>query len=239
MKWSNSERHAAFDGVRTIARYAFALLAWGLVTGIAMSSSVLSLRQAVGMALMVYGGSAQLAALPLIASNFPIWTVLLTGAVVNLRFVIFSAALHPHFKAYPLWKRALLGYLNGDLTFVLFMARYSGKEEESLRVPFFLGLALANWTLWQVGILSGILLGTVIPQTWGLSFAGTLALVAIVVPLVDRLSTVCAAIAAGLVAIFGMTLPFKLNLALAVLAAMLVGIASDKLLVREASAGEG
>lgn len=129
------EWHAAFEGSRVLTRYSIALLTWGLVTGVAMSS-VLTTGQAAGMALLVYAGSVQLAALPLIVGDFPIWTVLLTGIVVNLRFVIFSAALHPHFKNYPFWKRALLGYLNGDLTFVLFTARYAGKDNEPLRGPF-------------------------------------------------------------------------------------------------------
>ncbi len=239
MTWSVAERHAAVAGVRTLLRGSFALVAWGLVTGVAMSSSTLSIGQAVGMALLVYGGSAQLAALPLIAGNFPIWAVLLTGAVVNLRFVIFSAALHPHFKQHSFWRRALLGYLNGDLTFVLFMARYAGQEREPLREPYFVGLAVANWTVWQIGILSGIFLGTTIPQAWGLSFAGTLALLAVVVPLVDRPSMVLAACSAALVAIFGAALPFKLNLALAVVVAMVVGVASDRFLGSDTSAVRG
>lgn len=239
MTWSAAERQAFVAGAQTLLRSSFALVAWGLVTGIAMSASTLSTGQAVGMALLVYGGSAQLAALPLIAGNFPIWTVLLTAAVVNLRFVIFSAALHPHFKQHSFWRRALLGYINGDLTFVLFMARYSGKQDEALREPYFLGLAVTNWAVWQVGILSGIFLETTIPQAWGLSFAGTLALLAIVVPLVDRPSTVLAAFAAGLVAIFGVTLPFKLNLVLAVVAAMIVGVASDAFLDRATSKVQG
>jgi predicted branched-subunit amino acid permease len=237
MAWSDPEHRAVVDGVKTLARYSFALLAWGLVSGVAMSSSTLSLWQAVGMALLVYGGSVQLASLPLLAGNFPIWTILLTGVVVNMRFVIFSAALHPHFKGYPFWKRALLGYLNGDLTFVLFMARYSGKEHEPLRIPYYLGLAVSNWAVWQIGILSGILLGTAIPPGWGVSFAGTLALLAIVVPLIDRFPTFCAAVAAGSVAIIGMELPFKLNLVLAVVAAMLVGITSDSIAERKRERG--
>lgn len=229
MAWSKLEHQAMLDGVRTLARYSFALLAWGLVSGVAMSSSTLSVWQAIGMALLVYGGSVQLASLPLLAGNFPIWTILLTGVLVNMRFVIFSAALHPHFKAYSFWKRALLGYLNGDLTFVLFMGRYAGKELEPLRVPYYLGLAVSNWAVWQIGILSGILLGTTIPASWGVSFAGTLALLAIVVPLVDRFPNLCAALAAGMVAIMGIELPFRFNLVLAVFAAMFVGILSDAL----------
>ena len=67
------------------------LAAWGLVTGVAMVRSGLDPWLALLMSLTVYAGSSQLASLPLIAAGAPIWVVLLTGFVVNLRFVIYSA----------------------------------------------------------------------------------------------------------------------------------------------------
>src|SRR5690349_11412762 len=87
------ERHdpALFqEGLRTGLPTLFGIAAWGMVVGIAMVKSGLTVWQATGMTLFVYAGSAQLAALPLIAAHAPIWVVFATGLVVNLRFVIFS-----------------------------------------------------------------------------------------------------------------------------------------------------
>src|SRR5262245_27856788 len=53
--------------------------AWGLVTGVAMIKSGLSAPLAVLMGIFVYAGSAQLAALPLIAAGAPIWVVWATA----------------------------------------------------------------------------------------------------------------------------------------------------------------
>ncbi len=58
-----------------------ALVSWGLVhRRRAMTKSVLTVPQAFGMSLLVYGGSSQLAVLPLFAARLPVWTVLLTAA---------------------------------------------------------------------------------------------------------------------------------------------------------------
>ena len=46
-----------------------------------------------GMSFIVFGATAQLGTLPLIAIGAPWWLILATALVVNLRFVIFSAAL--------------------------------------------------------------------------------------------------------------------------------------------------
>ena len=75
-----------------------------------MSKSVLTVGQATVMSLLVYAGSSQLAVLPLFAAKLPLWTILLTAAMVNIRFVIFSAGLTPHFAHLPMWRRLCLLY---------------------------------------------------------------------------------------------------------------------------------
>ena len=55
-------------GVRDIVEPSFGISAWALVTGVAMIKSGLSVPLAVFMSVAVYAGSAQLAALPLIAA---------------------------------------------------------------------------------------------------------------------------------------------------------------------------
>ncbi len=73
--------------------------AWGLVTGVAMIKSGMSLPMAVFMSLVVYAGSAQLAVMPLLTVGAPLWVVWLTAACVNLRFVIFSSMWRSYFAA--------------------------------------------------------------------------------------------------------------------------------------------
>lgn len=226
---SNNKKHL-LEGSKTMSKAGFAIFTWALVTGMAMAESSLTTWQAIGMSLLVYAGSAQLAALPLMAGDFPFWTIFLTAAVVNLRFVIFSAGLQPFFKDRSLWKRSILGYMNGDLTFALLMSRYPQYRADPSHLPFFLGMSLTNWTIWQIGSLVGIFVAGIVPDAWGLGFAGTLALIAILLPMLDSLSMRLAALTALVVALVAHDLPYKLSILLAVLAAIAVGIASDRLI---------
>ena len=57
--------------------------AWGLVTGVAMVKSGMSVPLALIMSLLVYAGSAQLAVIPLLATGGPMWVVWLTAACVS------------------------------------------------------------------------------------------------------------------------------------------------------------
>ena len=89
------------------------IAAWGLVTGVAMVKSGLSLPVAVSMTVLVYAGSAQLAALPLIVAGAPLWVVFATAFCVNLRFVIYSAHWRKYFGHLPRRQRLFTDVLRG------------------------------------------------------------------------------------------------------------------------------
>lgn len=198
----------------------FGIGAWGLVVGIAMVKSGLTPAQAVGMTLLVFAGSAQLASLPLIAAAAPIWVIFATALVVNLRFVIFSALLGPHFAHLPWKQRLLLGYVSGDLTVAMFLQRYPTAERVPGKLSYLKGLMYPNWFSWQAGSLAGIFLGSAIPAEWGLGFAGTLAILCIMVPLIINNAALCGVVVAIVVSVLAYGLPYKLGLLLAVVVGM-------------------
>jgi predicted branched-subunit amino acid permease len=198
--------------------------AWAVVIGVAMVRSGLTAWQASGMTLLVYAGSAQLASLPLIAAHAPIWVIFATALVVNLRFVIFSALLGPHFAHLHWRQRLLLSYIAGDMTVALFLQRYPDTAAAPGKLSYLKGLLYPNWIVWQLCCIGGVLLGTAIPAEWGLDFAGTLAILCMTVPLISNNAALCGVAVSGAVAVLADPLPYKLGLLLAVLAGMLVAM---------------
>ena len=230
-------RAALRDGMRAVLPALVATGTWGLVTGMAMVKIGLTEAQALGMTLLVFAGSAQLAALPLIAADAPVWVVLLTAIIVNLRFTIFSAGLYPYFARYTLGKRLLLGYTTSDLGFAICVQRWTAEKsrgEESgdpllatRRVWFFLGIAAANWISWQTMSIVGIFLAGQVPGTWGLEYAAILALIAFTVPMVNSVPTLAGALVAGVVAVLAHPLPLKLGLVTAVIVGIAAAMAAE------------
>ena len=206
----------------------FGLGAWGIVVGVAMVKSGLTVLQASAMTLIVYSGSAQLASLPLIATGAPIGVIFATAFVVNLRFVIFSALLAPHFSHLPLLQRFYLGHISGDLTTALFLQRYPNTAPERGKLSFLKGLLYPSWVAWQVGTFVGIFLGSAVPTEWQLGFAGTLAILCILVPLVMNSAALCGVLVAGVVSVLAHGLPYKLGLLVAVLVGMVTAIAIEE-----------
>lgn len=224
---SPTDRAAFRDGMRDYAPTVMALLSWGLVTGVAMSKSALTVPQALAMSLLVYAGSSQLAVLPLLAAKLPLWSVFLTAAMVNTRFVIFSAGLTPHFSYLPFWRRLLLGYFNGDVVYLLFQKKAFATGYVPGKEAYFWGMSSLSWAGWQASSVAGILLASAFPDNWGLDLAGTLALVPLIVSAIATRSTLAAVAMAAIVALIGIDLPYRLALPLAVLAALGAGGIAD------------
>ncbi|HYD79487.1 MAG TPA: AzlC family ABC transporter permease [Paucimonas sp.] len=229
-----SERHAFREGMKIAAPTLPGIFAWGMVTGMAMVKSGLTIWQALGMTFIVFAGSAQLASLPLIAADASIWVVFLTALVVNLRFVIFAAAIGPHFAHLPWYKRLWYGYFNADITIGLFPRRFPAEtlDKPEGKVGFFTGIGYPNWCAWQGGSVAGILLASQIPQSWGIGYAGTLALLCITIPLVINKAALAGVVVASAVAVAAAGLPYRLGLLLAVIVGMAAAMAVDMIIDR-------
>jgi predicted branched-subunit amino acid permease len=233
---AQQRREALLRGVRAVAPATIATGTWGLVTGVAMVKIGLTTAQALGMSLLVFAGSAQLAALPLIAAAAPVWVVLLAATVVNLRFVIFSAGLQPFFRRFSLRRRLALGYVTSDVGFALFLSRFASVPERERgsteQVWFFLGMAAGNWVAWQSMSILGIFLAAQVPGHWGLEFASILALIALTMPMITSRPALVGAVTAGVVAVLGAGLPLKLGLVAAVVIGIVAAMSAETMLAR-------
>jgi predicted branched-subunit amino acid permease len=193
-----------------------------------MIKSGLSLPLCLLMSFLVFAGSAQLAALPLITNHAPLWAVWAIAACVNLRFVIFSAQWRPYFAHLPRWQRMLRGYFTADLNFVVFMTRFPARQAAPEQDPYFWGGVATNWSAWQFPCVAGLLLAQSIPTAWGFGFAGALALLALMYSLLSDTASRLAAAVAGAAAVMTAALPLKLNVVVAIAAAVALGLASDR-----------
>ena len=219
--WNDPAWRAEFDrGAREMLPAFPGIMAWALVTGVAMVKSGLSVKLALLMSLLAYAGSAQLASLPLIAASAPAWVIALTALATNMRFVIYGAAMRRWLSHYSARRLSLLGYLSGDFSFVMFMHRLAKEGPFDHRDAWLFGVTSMNWLIWQVASIAGIVGGAFIPTNWGLQFAGTLALLPLVMPSVRSWAGATGALAAGSVALAASAWPYKSGL----LAGVVVGI---------------
>lgn len=204
------------------------LAAWALMIGVAMMDSGLSTFEALLMGVIVFAGSSQLAAIPLIAAGAPMWVVLATGFCVNLRFVVFSAHMRPYLMHLPLRERLFTGYLMTDLCYVQFTRRFpqhgSSPEQLQEQQAYLAGNCGLNWVSWVGCSVLGVLLAGLIPVHWGLGFAGILALLGVMFSLTSSPLRWVSAGVAGAAAVAAFALPYKLNILVAIAVAVAMSL---------------
>jgi predicted branched-subunit amino acid permease len=212
------------EGVRDCGPLSIGISAWGVVAGVAMIKSGIGLPLAILMSVLVSAGSSQLAALPLIVGAAPMWVVWATVACVNLRFLVFSFQYRPYFAHLPRRKRIFLSYFCGDTMFAIFMRRFPEPRRGPGQLDYFWGAAVVNYGAWQLAVIAGIVAGNAIPQEWGIGFAGTMALLALTCSQLRNRSTWVAAFVAGCAAIAAYGLPLRMNIVVAISAAVAIGV---------------
>jgi predicted branched-subunit amino acid permease len=176
------------------------------------------------MTVLVYAGSSQLAATPMMAAGAPFWVVIATAFCVNLRFVVFSMHLRQYLMPWPRWQRMCVGYMTADLSYVMFVKRFPHPAQDQAgqraEMAYLSGNVFLNWFGWQIASLVGVFMASQIPGSWGLGFAGVLALVGVMCSLSDTHLRRVSAGVSGAAAVAAFALPLKLNIVVGIAAAV-------------------
>jgi predicted branched-subunit amino acid permease len=228
-----SERVAALRrlryraGLRQVAPSLPGLFSWGVVSGLALVKSGLTPAQAWGMTLTVFSGTAQLAALPLIASGASMLLIAVTTVLTSLRFIVYSASISRDLSRLHWPLRALLGYLTTDNGLAIYQMS-SRSDRRRQRVAFLLGCNTPVWIVWQIGSAIGILLATVLPGSDELVYLGLLAVLAIVVQMTRNRIAFWAGASAAVIAVVGASWPFNGGMLAGILAGVVVALVLER-----------
>src|SRR3954452_3995503 len=137
------------------------LAPFGFAVGNAVSASADPLVAWAGT-LLIYSGSAQLALLQLLHSGTPVWGAILAAAFINVRLVVYSAALAPLWSGAPLRWKVLGAARIVDPTYAVAVQRRSSGQGSDGALAHYAGAAVAV----TVGWISVVTLGAALGRIW-------------------------------------------------------------------------
>jgi len=122
------------------------------------------------MSILVFAGSAQLIGVDMIGAGAPAVSVIATTFIVNLRHVLFSAALSPYFGEWPKRRIIRFCFQMTDETFALHATRFHNQQQSTAKTLTINALCQSAWIL---GGLAGAVAGGFVPDVkpLGLDFA--------------------------------------------------------------------
>jgi predicted branched-subunit amino acid permease len=173
---------------------------------------------------LVYAGSAQVAAIELLDAGATPLVVVATVLVINLRLVLYSAAMAPRWQGTSRWWRGVASYLLVDPSLAVGAAGYERSGPGRRAHRHYLGGALLLWVAWLVAVTFGATVGGRLPAGLHLEFVIPLFLVGEVVPRLTRRSTRRAVAAAVVVAVAAAGAPLHAGPLLAMAAGVGAGL---------------
>ncbi len=224
----NSKWDIFLEGIRAFIPLLVGVVPFGLITGVAVAQTNIAPLDGIMMSFLVYSGAALLVALQLIQSGAPAMITILSALMVNLRFIMYSASLAPHFQNLSAKWKILLSYLLSDQAYAVSISHLEDPLNQKTGHWYFGGAAIAMWLTWQGSLLLGMVVGVNVSPSWSLDFTVPLTFLALAVPTVKDKSTLFSALAASLAALLMNGLPFKIGVVIAAIIGIGVGAMVDE-----------
>lgn len=213
--FEDSPRSEFLAGVRAELPLLLGVVPFGLIFGVLGLAVGIPDWAVVLSSSLIFGGSSQVVFAQLWGAATPPPVTVATVGVVNLRHLLYSAAVAEYLRTLPWCWKLLLAYLLTDEAFAAAIKRLRDGAPTPHRHFFLLGTGVTLWTGWQLSTLAGVLVGEAIPATWSLDFSIALTFIALLVLSVHRRSDAWAAVAAAGAVIPALVLPHKLGLLVA------------------------
>jgi 4-azaleucine resistance transporter AzlC len=181
------------------APIAVAVLVFGASFGVLATVAGLPAWAAILMSAIVFAGSSQFAAIAVIASGGGVLAAVITGALLNLRYLAIGIAVAPVLPGNRL-TRALLGQLVVDESYALGVSAGTRGRPDGVTVVV-VGALL--WVAWVAGTAIGAALGPVIgnPTRLGIDAAFPALFVALLWPMLRAPRAVRCALGGAVVAL--------------------------------------
>ena len=217
-------KNSAFlNGIKAMLPIITGVIPFGLVMGTVSATSGLDLLQSIGMNIFVFAGASQLVAVDLMGIKTGIIIVVATALIINLRMILYSAALSDLVKDLPTPMKALVSYWVTDQSYSVLVANQENLNSKKDKVAFYIGASFIMYFTWQVSVLFGFYFGNFAPKSLSLEFAVPISFVCLVLPTIKNKNYLIVGIVSATLAVFLKSMPYNLGLLTSAFIAIAVG----------------
>ena len=152
-------RSSLLSGVTRALPIVMGYVPIGFAYGVLATQAGLSIFNTVAMSVVVYAGSAQLIGAGLFAAGAPALSIVATTFVVNLRHLLFSAALSPYLRGWGAGELAAFAYELTDETFAVHSAQFPSGLPSKAEIFALNATAQLSWLIggWLGAVVGGLI----------------------------------------------------------------------------------
>jgi branched chain amino acid efflux pump len=184
---------------RQAASVTAAVAPFGIVFGAAAATAGLTLLEAIGFSVLVFGGSSQFAAVEILGDGGSVASAAIAGLLLNVRSLAFGVIMAPALAG-AWWQRAWMSQLMIDES----TAVGTAQDERRWRRYGFLAAGIGVFVVWNLTTIVGFVVfseaGDLIDDL-GLDVAGPAAFLALLWPRLSQRPQLAVAVTGALIAL--------------------------------------
>tara|TARA_B100001057_G_scaffold479977_1_gene552285 strand:+ start:77 stop:748 length:672 start_codon:yes stop_codon:yes gene_type:complete len=215
-------------GVTDVSPLMIPVIPFGIIFGVLAIDLGFSAVTTIGMSIIIFGGASQFIFLQLFSAGASSLVILSSVGAVNSRHLLYGAVLSEHMSDFKMIWKIIFSYFLVDQAFAVTNSYLKNNNDKNKAFHSF-GAGVTCWVIWQITTLIGIFLGSIIPESLGLTFAVPLTFIALLVNDFRKLINIIVIIISGLISTLGyFIIPFKAY----VIVAAFIGLASALVLTK-------
>ena len=190
--------------------------------GSVFAEAKLTFWQAMLMNTTVYAGASQLATIELMSQKAALLVVVGTGLIINLRFLLYSAAISPHLKDAGPFTKFFCAFTLTDQSYAAVSASQEKCQTNDKMVQFYLGTAVCMFIAWHSSVILGFIFGNFAPASLSLDYAVPLSFVALLIPTLKNKTYVAVAGFSSVLSLVFVNFPLKTGIIVTALLSVLL-----------------
>ena len=198
-----------FKGVADVSPLMIPVVPFGVIFGVLAIDLGLTPATTIAMSFIIFGGASQIIFLQLFSAGASSLVILSSVGAVNSRHLLYGAVLSEYLEKLSFIKKLLISYFVVDQGFSESNKFFKKNKTEQHLHYHLIGTGCTMWVCWQIATLSGIILGSFVPEELGLKFAIPLTFIAIVVQDLKKIDHLIVMITCGLSSLLFFDAPFK------------------------------
>jgi 4-azaleucine resistance transporter AzlC len=226
----NNKLKIFFKGIQDVSPLMIPVVPFGIIFGVLAIELGFNGYTTMGMSIIIFGGASQIIFLQLFSAGASSLIILSSVGAVNSRHLLYGAVLSEHLSDLKLSWKIIISYFLVDQAFAVSNS-YLKKNNDKNKYFHLFGAGVTCWTIWQITTFIGIILGSVIPDKLGLTFAIPLTFLALLINDFRKLINVIVILVSGVIATLGyQIIPFKAYVIVASLSGLMVAFILTKLM---------
>ena len=226
----NNNLKIFLKGIKDVSPLMIPVVPFGIIFGVLAIELGFNGYTTMGMSIIIFGGASQIIFLQLFSAGASSLVILSSVGAVNSRHLLYGAVLSEYLSDLKMSWKIIISYFLVDQAFAVSNSYLKKSDDKNKHFHLF-GAGVTCWTIWQITTLIGIILGSVIPDKLGLTFAIPLTFLALLVNDFRKLVNVVVILVSGIIATLGyQIIPFKAYVIVASLSGLIIAFILTKLM---------